>query len=176
MKTFDHTVQATSGNAAASTSDTPAGTGSSWPAGTATRGGIPTAGEQRAGRVADRPTGHVRANRRHPTAALQPEVCRCSRGRGVVPLSLQQVGAVDASRDDLEEHLVGVGGGVRDLGEDERLGASGRGHGHGQHDSEPSQSPKSSHTPMISGRILTLSPENRTLAYVNLQPTPVRSH
>ncbi len=35
-KTFDQTVQATSGSAAASTSDTPAGTGSSWPAGTAT--------------------------------------------------------------------------------------------------------------------------------------------
>jgi hypothetical protein len=36
-KTFDHTVQATSGSAAASTRDRPAGTGSSWPAGTATR-------------------------------------------------------------------------------------------------------------------------------------------
>ena len=41
MKTFDHTVQATSGSAAASTSDTPAGTGSSWPAGTATRAAYP---------------------------------------------------------------------------------------------------------------------------------------
>ncbi len=35
-KTFDHTVQTTSGSAAASTSDTPSGTGSSCPEGTRT--------------------------------------------------------------------------------------------------------------------------------------------
>ena len=41
MKTLDHTVQVTSGNAAASSRLTPAGTGSSWPAGTATFSAYP---------------------------------------------------------------------------------------------------------------------------------------
>ncbi len=36
MNTLDHTVQATSGSAAASTRSTPSGTGISWPVGTAT--------------------------------------------------------------------------------------------------------------------------------------------
>ena len=41
MKTFDQTVQATSGSAAASTSVTPVGTGITWPAGTTTRSAYP---------------------------------------------------------------------------------------------------------------------------------------
>ena len=41
MKTFDQTVQATSGSAAAVTRSTPSGTGISWPAGTATRSAYP---------------------------------------------------------------------------------------------------------------------------------------
>ena len=40
-KTLDHTVQTTSGSAAASTRDTPAGTGSSWPTGTRTLSAYP---------------------------------------------------------------------------------------------------------------------------------------
>ena len=101
--------------------------------------GIPAAGEQRAGLIADRPPGDVRADRRHPPAALQPEVCRCARRRGVVALALEQVRAVDAGGDDVEEDLVGREGGVGDLGEDERLGASGGGHGDRQHEIERSR-------------------------------------
>lgn len=41
MNTLDHTVQTTSGSAAAATRSTPAGTGSSWPTGTATRSAYP---------------------------------------------------------------------------------------------------------------------------------------
>ena len=41
MKTFDQTVQVTSGSAAAVTRSTPAGTGSSCPAGTATCSAYP---------------------------------------------------------------------------------------------------------------------------------------
>ena len=40
-KTFDHTVQTTSGSAAASTRETPSGTGSSCPAGTRTCSAYP---------------------------------------------------------------------------------------------------------------------------------------
>ena len=41
MNTLDHTVQTTSGSAAASTNETPAGTGSSCAAGTATCSAYP---------------------------------------------------------------------------------------------------------------------------------------
>ena len=102
-------------------------------------GGIPAAGEQRAGLVANGPTGDVRAHRRHSSAALEPQVCRCARWRGIVPLPLEQVCAVDTGSDDVQDHLVGAWGGVGDLGKGERLGASGCGHGDGQHDSERSR-------------------------------------
>ena len=68
MKTLDHTVQATSGRAAAVTRSTPAGSGITCPAGTATRVGVAAAGEQRAHLVADLPA----RRRPWPTAATVP--------------------------------------------------------------------------------------------------------
>ena len=57
MNTFDQTVQATSGSAAASTSSTPSGTGSSWPHRHRHLLRVAATAEQRAHLVADRPAG-----------------------------------------------------------------------------------------------------------------------
>ncbi|OPZ51018.1 MAG: hypothetical protein BWY91_02749 [bacterium ADurb.BinA028] len=54
-------------------------------------------------------------------------------------LALEQVRAVDPGGDDVEEDLVGREGGVGDLGEGERLGAAGSGHGNRQHEIERSR-------------------------------------
>ena len=91
MNTLDHTVQATSGSAAAVTRSTPAGTGITWPAGTTTLLGVPAAGQQGADLVTRSPVGDAGARprrrcrctpgraRRTPRAAAGRGPCRCSR-------------------------------------------------------------------------------------------------
>ncbi len=71
MKTLDHTVQATSGSAAASTRPTPSGTGSSCPAGTATCSAYPPpVSRAQTSSPTDHPVTSV------PTAVIRPEHSR----------------------------------------------------------------------------------------------------
>ena len=126
MNTFDHTVHATSGSAAAATRSTPSGTGISCPAGTATWVGVRTRGQQRAGRVADRPAVDVGAERRDGSAALHAENGGRPRRRRVVALPLQQVGAVERRpRPRASSTSPGAGLGVGEVANDEDLGATG---------------------------------------------------
>ena len=66
--TFDQTVQATSGSAAASPARRRPGSGSSWPAGHGDPLGVAAAGEQRAHLVADLPAGSTPS----PTSLTTP--------------------------------------------------------------------------------------------------------
>ena len=68
MKTFDQTVQATSGRAAAVSTSTPGGQRHHLPGGDEHLLGVPAAGEQRAHLVADLPA----RRRPAPTAAIRP--------------------------------------------------------------------------------------------------------
>ncbi len=126
MKTFDQTVQTASGSAAASVSDTPAGTGSSWPAGTSTCSAYPPPDSSA---QTSSPTDHPSTP--GPTAAiiaaaLQAEVRRGARRRGVPPLALEQVGPVHRGGRHPHEHLARAGGGgVGDLGPGQHLGSAG---------------------------------------------------
>ncbi len=110
MKTLDQTVHATSGSAAASTRTTPAGTGSSCPAGTAHLLGVAAAGEQGAHLVADRPARDALAEAATSPLHSSPGYSRRTGRRRVEALALHEVGAVDAGRDDVDEHLAGAGG------------------------------------------------------------------
>ena len=73
MKTFDQTVQATSGSAAAVTRSIPAGHRHQLPGRHGHLLGVPAAGEQRAHLVADGPARDARRR--------APRRCRCTRGR-----------------------------------------------------------------------------------------------
>ena len=125
MKTFDQTVQVTSGSAAAVTRSTPSGTGSSWPAGTATFSAYPPpASSAHTSSPTDQPDTPA------PSAAIRPEHSRPGYGgragrRIVEPLALEQIGAVDGARRHLDQHLALAGHRIGDLGPDERLGATG---------------------------------------------------
>ena len=133
MKTLAHTVQVTSGSAAASTSPMPRRA----PAELADRDGdllgVPTAGHQRAHLVADGPGLDARTDRRDPAGALHPRVRRGAGRRVVVTLALQGVGPVHPGRDDVHDDLAGTGLGVGDLCQDEDLGAAGFGDRDGAH-------------------------------------------
>ena len=58
-----------------------------------------------------------------------------------MPFALEQVGAVDPGGDDLEQHLVGGGDRVGDLGEDEGFGPARHGNGDSAHASNLSSLP-----------------------------------
>ena len=103
MNTFDQTVHATSGRAAAVTRSTPSGTGITWPAGTATRSAYRrrpaarTPGRRPASRSTPSPT------RRDGAAALQAEDLGGAGRRRVVALALQEVGPVDRGGGDVDQ-------------------------------------------------------------------------
>ena len=111
LPTFDHTVQATSGSAAASGQGQPGRHRQQLAGRDRHPLRVPAAAEQRAHLGADRPAGHPVAERGDPARALQPRVRRGARRRRVVALPLQEVGPVDRAGDDLDEHLAGPGAG-----------------------------------------------------------------
>jgi hypothetical protein len=132
MNTVDQTVEATSGNPAASLSETPSGIGSSCPAGTTTFSAYPPplsraqtckrkpshnstrptrrkqahAVDSRRHLVSDGPPrGDVGAEREDGAGALEPRVRGRAGGRRVAAHPLDRVRAIDARGGDLEEHL-----------------------------------------------------------------------
>ena len=123
-KTLDHTVHTTSGSAAASDQRHPVRHRQQLPGRHGDPLGVPAAGEQRAHLVADRPARRRLAERLDDPAHLEPGDVRRARRRWVVALALQEVGAVDARGDDVDEHLAGPGRGGVDVREDERFGAA----------------------------------------------------
>ena len=113
MTRFDHTVQATSGSAAASCSVTPSGNRHHLAGGHGDVLGIASAGQQSANLLPDGPAGDAVADRGDRSGHLQPEGLAGSRRRRVVTRGLQQVGAVDAGGADLDQDFAG---GRRDVG------------------------------------------------------------
>ena len=137
MKTFDHTVQATSGSAAAVTRSTPAGTGITWPAGTTTRSAYPPpASSAHTSSPTAQPVTPV-AERRDGAAALHPDDLGGAGRRRVEALPLQQVGAVDRGGGDRERDLARARLGVGQLGDGQDVGATGPGGDDGAHAGHP---------------------------------------
>ena len=137
MKTFDHTVQVTSGSAAACTRSTPAGTGNSCPTGTATCSAYPPPESRAADLVADRPPVDPLAQAGDPAGALQTRVRRGAGRWVVVPFALQQVGPVDRGGGDRDEHLARAGDGVRYLLPGQDLGSTRPADHDGAHGRQP---------------------------------------
>ena len=107
MKTFDHTVQATSGSAAAVTRSTPVGHRHHLAGGDRDLRRVPAAGQQRAHLVADGEALDALAERGDGAAALEADHARRPGRRRVVALALEQVGAVDRGGGDVEHDLAG---------------------------------------------------------------------
>ena len=141
MKTFDQTVQVTSGSAAACVRSMPSGTGSSWPAGTATFSRVSAAREQRAHLVADGPAGDTGAELGDPAGALQAGVGGGAGRRVVEALALEEVGAVDRARRHLDEHFALAGHRVGDLVPHQRLGSTGFGNRDRMHEGDATSRP-----------------------------------
>ena len=140
MKTFDHTVQVTSGSAAASTRSTPGRhrqqlPGRARPPARRTR-------RRRAARTTSSPTAQPSTpspRRGDPAGALQPEVRRGAGRRVVVALPLQQVGPVDRAGGDVDEDLARSGDRVGHLLPAQDLGSTRPAHHDGAHGPHPRQ-------------------------------------
>ena len=107
MNTFDHTVQATSGSAAAVDQVDAGRHRHQLARGQRDLGGVAAGRQQRAPLVAHRPAGHVGADRGDGAAALHAEHVGGTGRRRVEPHPLQQVGPVQPGGGDVEHHLAG---------------------------------------------------------------------
>ena len=124
-KTLEYTVQAVSGSAAASMSVVLFGDRKQLPGRDGHLLGVAAAGQQRADLLADVPSGDAVAEGRHGARALEARIGRRARRRRVEPLTLHEVGPVDAGRGHLDENLARPRPRVRDLGPLENFRASG---------------------------------------------------
>ena len=84
--------------------------------------GVPAARQECGNVVADPPALDRSTHGRDPARALQARVGRCAGRRWVVTLPLQQVGAVDAGRNDIDHDLIRPRLGFGDVGQREYLG------------------------------------------------------
>ena len=119
---FDQTVQVTSGRPAASTRSTPARDRQHLHGRDNHLLRVPAAGQQGADLVADLPADDPGAEGGDGAGALHPED-RGSAGRDrVLAGGLQQVGPIDGTRRDVDQHLARPGDRVRELRPAQRRG------------------------------------------------------
>ena len=106
--------------------------------------GIAATGQQGAHLVADRETRvDVGSERGDAAGALETGVRRRARRRGVVPLPLQDIGAVDGRGDDVDQHLARSGSDVVDVLPLQHVGPA----GFGDHDRLHAHHPRDPRTP-----------------------------
>ena len=126
-KTLAYTVQAVSGNAAASVTLHPRGQRQHLPRRHHHLLGVTAAGQQRAHLVTRPPVRDAVADGADPARALQARVRRRARRRRVEALPLHQVRAVDPAGGDVDDHLARAGDRVGHLEPVQHLGFAGFG-------------------------------------------------